>query len=211
MLTRTNYVIIGAGGFAQEVYNCLLQRLEADQTRDFTIDFVVDDLYFSETLIFGKTPQRLSEYDFTDKSILIGIADVQVRSRIARQLDAFHFGTLIHPSASIGLNVSIGEGSIICQNVVLTCNISLGAHTHLNLNTTVGHDSTIGNFFTSAPSVNISGSCTIGSHVYLGTQVAVREKITITDQVTVGMGGIILKNISEAGVYIGFPVKKVTP
>lgn len=209
MSERTNYAIIGAGGFAQEVYNCLLQRLERDQIRNFTVDFVVDDQYFSETPIFGKTPQRLSEYDFTTKSILIGIADVSVRSRIARQLNAFHFGTLIHPSASIGLNVSIGAGSIICQNVVLTCNIHLGAHTHLNLHTTIGHDCVIGDFFTTAPGVNISGSCTIGSHVYMGTQVAVREKIRIADHVTVGMGGMVLKNITESGVYIGFPVKKV--
>lgn len=208
MSKRINYAIIGAGGFAQEVYNCLLQRLEADQITDFTIDFVVEDQYFAENPVFGKVPHRLSEYDFINKSILIGIADVQVRSRIAGQLDAFHFGTLIHPSVSMGLNVSVGAGSIICQNVVLTCNIHLGKHTHLNLNTTVGHDCLIGDFFTTAPSVNISGSCTIGSHVYMGTQVAIREKITIADHVTVGMGGMVLKNIPEAGVYIGFPVKK---
>lgn len=208
MNNKHSYTIIGAGGFAKETYNCLIQRLQFDNIKDYSIDFVIDDQYCDDIDVFGKKKNAFSNYDFSNKKILIGIADNSVRKQISEKLQDFEFATLIHPSVSIGLNVSIDEGAIICQNVILTCDIKIGKHAQLNLNTTVGHDSTIGDFFTSAPAVNISGNCNIGNNVYLATKVALREKITICDDVIVGMGGIVLKDIIEKGVYLGIPVKK---
>jgi len=45
--------------------------------------------------------------------------------------------------------------------------------------------------------------------VYFGTNSCVRQKITICDNVTIGMGGVVVKNITEPGVYIGNPVQKL--
>lgn len=204
------FVIIGAGGFAKEVYNCLLQRLQYDRQETYQIEFVVEDQYHTSNILYGRPVLPLSTYNFTGKQILIAIAAPEIRKRLAQQLDSFHFATLIHPSASIGMNVQIGKGSIICQQVVLTCDIHLGEQCQLNLATTIGHDCTIGDYFTTAPGANISGSCSIGREVYLGTQAAIREKTHITDNVIVGMGGVVVKDINESGIYIGFPVKRTT-
>jgi len=209
-MDNNHYTIIGAGGFAKEVYNCLLQRLQFDKVANYSIDFVVDDTYYSESTIFGAVLYPFSKYNFNGKKILIAIAQPEIRKRFAASLEGQTFATLIHPSASVGLNVTLGAGTIITQNVVLTCDIEIGKHAQLNLNTTVGHDCRIGDFFTTAPGVNISGTCTIGNDVYLATQVAVREKVSITNNVIVGMGGIVLKNIDQPGTYIGFPAKLKT-
>ncbi len=209
-MDNNHYTIIGAGGFAKEVYNCLLQRLQFDKVSNYTIDFVVDDIYYSESTIFGAAVYPFSKYDFSRKEILIAIAQTEIRKRFADSLEGQTFATLIHPSASVGLNVKMGEGAIITQNVVLTCDIEIGKHVQLNLNTTVGHDCRIGDFFTTAPCANISGNCTIGNNVYLATQAAVREKISITDTVIVGMGGIVVKDIEQPGTYVGFPAKLKT-
>lgn len=91
----------------------------------------------------------------------------------------------------------------------MTCNIKIGKHAHLNLHTTIGHDCIIGDYFTTAPATNISGNCEFGECVYFGTNSSVRQGIKICDNVTIGMGGIVVKNINEEGVYIGNPVKKL--
>src|SRR5690606_21067889 len=119
------------------------------------------------------------------------------------------YATLIHPSAIIMDDVEIAEGSIITAGCILTCNIRIGRHAHLNLHTTVGHDCRIGDYFTTAPGAHISGECEIGNCVYFGTNASVRQGIKITDETTIGMGGVVVKNIDDKGVYIGNPLKKL--
>ena len=75
------------------------------------------------------------------------------------------------------------------------------------MHTTVGHDCIIGDFFTTAPAVNISGSCKFGDNVYVGTNASVKNGITICDDVTIGMGGVVVKDILKPGTYIGNPAK----
>ena len=74
---------------------------------------------------------------------------------------------------------------------------------------TIGHDCTIGDFVTIAPGANISGNVTIGNRCNIGTNAAIREKVTICDDVVIGMGSVILHDITEAGVYVGVPAKRV--
>jgi UDP-3-O-[3-hydroxymyristoyl] glucosamine N-acyltransferase len=99
--------------------------------------------------------------------------------------------------------------SIITAGCILTCDIKIGKHSQLNLHTTIGHDCVIGNYFTTTPACNISGICTFGDCVYLGTNSSVRQGITICDEVTVGMGGVVVKNINEPGTYVGNPAKRL--
>ena len=204
------YAIIGAGGFAKEVYSCLEQTLicKGILALEYKIDFVVEDDYFSEIKLYDSCVYKLSAYNFSDCDVFIGIGDGNVRRRISEMLEGIKFGILIHPSAHVGKNIHLSEGTIVTQNVVLTCDIKIGKHAHLNLNTTIGHDSEIGDYFTSAPNVNVSGKCLIGNNVYLGTQASIRDCIRISDNVTVGMGGVVVKDILEEGIYIGVPVKK---
>jgi acetyltransferase-like isoleucine patch superfamily enzyme len=67
----------------------------------------------------------------------------------------------------------------------------------------------MGDFFTTAPAANISGNFHFGDCVYFGTNSAIRPGVKICDNVTIGMGGVVVKDITEEGVYIGNPLKKL--
>lgn len=198
--------IIGAGGFAREVYYSLDPIIRKD------CRFFVEDEYYRggdmpPTLTYRKLP--ISYFDPNVFEVVVAIADSSVRKRIVETLpkETLYF-THIHPSAIImGDDVTIGEGSIICAGCILTTNINLGEHTHLNLGTTIGHDCNIGSYFTTAPGVMISGNCNIGERVYFGTMAMTKEKINICDDVIVGMNAGVTKDIKEAGTYIGTPAK----
>lgn len=90
----------------------------------------------------------------------------------------------------------------------MTCQIKIGDFAQLNLGTTIGHDCIIGDFFTTAPSVNISGICNIGKKVYFGTSAAIRQNLKVCDNVNIGMGAMVVKDITEPGTYVGIPAKK---
>jgi sugar O-acyltransferase (sialic acid O-acetyltransferase NeuD family) len=195
------HAIIGAGGFAREVYHTLPKHIQDD-----IIFFVEDQWYVADNNI-----KPLSLFDPLIYRVVVAIGDPIVRKRIVENLpDETIFFSVIHPSVIIlSTDVKIGEGSIICAGSVITTNVVIGKHSQLNLHTTVGHDTTINDFFTSAPGAKISGNCTIGECVYIGTNASVREKIRICPNVTIGMNSTVVKDINESGIYVGLPSKKI--
>ena len=118
--------------------------------------------------------------------------------------------SFIHDTAQIlGNDVFIEDGSIICAGCILTTNIKIGRHAHLNLHTTIGHDCEIGDYFTTAPGAKISGNCKIKECVYIGTNASIKEKISINSFVTIGLNAGVVKNITESGIYVGTPSKRI--
>jgi len=208
---RKKICIIGAGGFGREVLCIILDSIVATnlQIEDIAC-FMVNDENFTEHKIMGIEVIPQSAFVSYLYSCVVGIGDPTTRKRVVNSLpNETKYTTIIHPSSIISKFVKIREGSIITAGVITTCNIKIGKHAHLNLQTTIGHDCLIGDFFTTAPGTNISGNCHIGECVYFGTNSSVKEGVTICDNVIIGMGGVVVKNITEEGVYIGNPLKKL--
>lgn len=203
--------IVGAGGFGREVLSSLKETylLQGKQIENEVV-FMDDNPIYLDKKVMNISVIQSSNFKPSNYEVVIAVGDPKTRKKIADNLPQdTKYATLIHPSAIIMDDCKIGEGSIITAGSIVTCNIHLGKHTHLNLNTTVGHDCRIGDYFTTAPGVHISGECNIGDCVYFGTNASVRQGIEINDNVTIGMGGVVVKNISEEGVYIGAPVVKL--
>lgn len=194
--------IIGYGGFAKEVSSSI-RSSEKYKIKTFFID----DEYYNGL----KNTKPLSEFDPKKYKVIIAIGDGEVRKKILNNLPKnTKFFTHIHKSVQmLDDSIEIGEGSIICAGSILTTNIKLGNHSQLNLHSTIGHDCVIGDFFTTAPGVKISGNCHIGNMVYFGTNSSSKEKIKICDEVVVGLNAGVVNDITERGVYIGTPTKKI--
>jgi sugar O-acyltransferase (sialic acid O-acetyltransferase NeuD family) len=191
--------LVGAGGFADEV---------KAHMGEFNMLCFVDDEYYKPN---DKNVLPLSGFNPNEYEVLIAIGEPTARQKIVNKLpNETKYFTFIHPTAQIlGNDVIIGEGSIVCAGSIITTNCVIGKHTHLNLQTTIGHDCVIGNFFTTAPGVKISGNCEFGNCVYVGTNASVKEKIQICDNVIIGLNAGVVKHITESGIYVGVPSKKL--
>ena len=189
---------IGDGGHYREV----LAHSNVDVVR-----FVEDEYYDGK---LNTLP--LSQFDSKKYSVMIAIADSQVRSRISKLLpeDTKYF-SYIDPSVILldKKNIVIGEGSFIGANCILTTNITIGKHTILNRGVQVGHDVVIGDCFSAMGNSVISGNVTIGDNVYMGNNSSIKEKTKICNDVIIGMNGCVVKNIDKRGTYVGVPVKKI--
>jgi len=203
--------IIGIGGFGREALTCLIDSISTTELKIEEIAvFMVNDEFYEKSEIMGVPVIKESEFNVKEHKVVVAIGDPKIRKRIIEKLSSdTEFTTIIHPNTNISDWVEIGEGSIITSGTILTCNIKIGKHAHLNLHTTIGHDCVIGDYFTTAPASNISGNCEFGDCVYLGANSSIRQGIKICDNVMIGMGGIVVKNIYEEGIYIGNPVKKL--
>ena len=213
MKTRKKIGIIGAGGFGKETLCCLIDSIANTNLKiEDMAAFIVDDVHFDaeNAVVLGVPVIPLSKFEPKQYDVVVAVGDPLARKAIIEKLPKkTTFTTIIHPTASISKWVEIGEGSIITAGVVLTCDIKIGKHAHINLQTTIGHDCVMGDYFTTAPAANISGHCNFGDRVYIGTNASIRQSITICSDVTIGMGGVVTKNIAESGVYIGNPLKKL--
>jgi len=197
--------IFGTGGFAREVA-CLLHDLGRGNQ---IVAFHEPDEVYRPRELLGVAVQPQSAFDPGKQRAIVGIGNPASRQKVVGELPAETvFDTLIHPTAVMSQWVEVGAGSVICAGCVLTCQISIGEHCHLNLNTTVGHDCAFGDFCTVAPGTNISGNCDFGMRVDVGTQASFRQNVRVCDDAVIGMGTVVVKDIVEAGTYMGVPAKK---
>lgn len=205
------YLIYGASGFGREALASLIDSkgIPVSNIQNEVLFMDIDSVAKTNDTINGCDIISESEFDSSKYKVFVAIGDPEIRKSVIAKLpsDTEYF-SIIHPTAVISKWVTIGKGSIVTAGTIITTNIIIGNHAHLNLNTTIGHDCVIGDFFTTAPGVHISGICNFGECVYFGTNSSVRQSINICDNVTIGMGAIVVKNITEPGIYIGSPAKK---
>ena len=187
--------LIGYGGHAREVMAQMNEKLTC----------FVDDQYVVEDTV------SLSEFDPNEYIVMIAVADSKSRFDIVQRLPKeTKYFTWIHPTALIMSNdITIGEGSFIGAYSILTTNIKIGNHAILNRSNHIGHDCEIGDYFSAMPGSIVSGNCNIGNSVYFGTSSCNIEKTKICDNVIIGINAGVIKNITEPGIYVGTPAKKI--
>ncbi len=200
--------IISSGGFAKEVYWLLIEA----GYENLVDCFMEPEEYWQQKEVLGLPVKKQSTFDAEKNCAVIGIGDSKIRQKVVYgQLPAeTEYPTIIHPGARISKWVTIERGSVICAGNIITCDISIGEFAIINLNCTIGHDTVIGKFFTANPGVNLSGLCKVGDFVYAGTNAAIKQGISICNDVIIGMGAIVVKDISVSGTYIGNPAKLLT-
>ena len=208
-LSKKKLCIFGTGGFGRETLLVFIDSLaKSDLNYKDHVVFMVSDQDYDLAEIMGIPVIRLSDFDVSLYQVVVAVGEPAIRQRLVGQLpESTVFSTLVHPTVVISEWVELGEGSIVTAGTIVTCNITIGKHAQLNLHTTVGHDCIIGDYFTTAPGAKISGICEFGDCVYFGTSATVRQGVRICSNVTIGMGGVVVKNITEAGVYVGNPLR----
>lgn len=209
-------VVIGAGGFGREVHDVIvaINAAQPEPTWHF-LGFVDDGSPDLELLTRRGAPYVGPSAEMKSLSgiqYVVGIGNPYSRRQLADSADSAGLAaaTLIHPSATIGLDVEIGAGTIICSHVSITTNIRIGRHVHLNLNATVGHDSTLKDFVTINPGATISGNVALEEEVTMGTLSTVIQGRRIGRGTTVGAGAAVVRDLPAGVVAVGVPAKPLS-
>lgn len=196
-------IIMGAGGFARELHDWL-QDKEGINIVAFFAEFS-DQKRVKGIEVIG----NLDKHKHCD--FYVGVGEPQLRKKfydlgIGAGLNLAP--AFVHSSVVVGRENQFAEGVIICPNSTVTTNVGIGVNSMLNINTTIGHDTILGDHCVVSPGANISGNVKVGNFCDLGTNCSIRPKISICDDVVVGLGGGVVKDILEPGIYTGIPVKK---
>lgn len=213
-MNDSKIVIIGAGGFAKEVYEVLLNTLVMGQESERFAGFLDDNESLHGSDFMGAKVLAglnwLSENKNTE--IVLGIGNPSVKRKIVKKIASmgdFDYITLIDQSAFLGRDVRIGNGVFIGGGTFITTNIDIKDFSTINLSCTIGHDSVLEPYVTVAPGVNISGNCLIKEGVDFGTGATIIQGKTVGKWSIVGAGSVIVKDIPANTTAVGNPSKVI--
>lgn len=122
-------------------------------------------------------------------------------------LDRF---TYIHNSSIIHVDVcNLAPGTIIGPATAIAFDVTTGRDSMILGQCGIGHGSSIGEGTYISGGVFLGGSVTIGAFCFLGIRSTIYDKVTICDDVVVSASSTVRKDITEPGMYHGFPAKKM--
>lgn len=190
--------ILGASGHGKVVADIAVRNGYED------IVFLDDDTAIKECSGFPVigTIQDASSL-IGDKVIAIGNASI--RERIQNDIETI---SLIHPNAVIGRNVKIGRGTVIMAGAIINSDTVIGDGCIINTASSVDHDCIVEDFVHIAVGSHICGAVKIGKSTWVGAGSTICNNTSVCSNCTIGAGAVVIKNIVEAGTYLGVPAKK---
>lgn len=204
--------IVGAGGFAREIYSYLKQENFIHQNHQ-VVGFLSDrhddlDLFTTEHKVVDNIRSTIVTLQ---DAIIIAIADCDFKKELYQYYKNIgcKILTYAHPSAFIGNNVTIGEGSVICPYTILTTDITIGKAVTINAHSSIGHDAQIGDFSTLSGHCDITGFVHIEQSVFLGSHALIIPKTKVESNAIIGAGSVIITKVKAGSTMFGNPAKKI--
>jgi len=208
-----NILIIGSSGHAKVVIDIIMKegkyniaglidrfRNVGEQTLGYSILGKEEDL-----------PGLIKTHVIT--GVIIAIGDNDVRSKVASQVREISpdlpFISAIHPSAQIGMDVSIGEGTVIMSGACINPSSSIGRFCILGTNCSLGHDSIMEDCSSLYTRVTTGGNCRIGLYSAICIGAVLVPGTRIGEQTIIGAGSVVLKDVGSFVVAYGAPAKKI--
>ena len=195
-------VIIGAGGHGKVIADIALKNC-------YTNICFVDDNATGDVMGFPiiGTSIEIERLNDGNTDFVIGIGNNATRKLIAEKYDV-NFVTLVHPSAQIGVNVSIGKGTVVMAGAVINPCAMVGEHCIINTGAIVEHDNVIEDYAHISPNAALGGTVRVGECTHIGIGATVKNNTEICSDCTIGAGAVVVKNIKEPGTYVGVPIRK---
>lgn len=204
-------LVIGAGGHA---------RVIADMLRRLGMNIAA----FAETnseRVGGNLlgVPVISEEDALEKFARDGVAANSIGSTDAAGLChraevfntykscGFVFPILVHPSATVAMDVRIGEGVQVMAGAIIQPNCDIGENSLINTHASVDHDCILGVGVHVAPGAILSGGVTIGAHSHIGAGAVLIQGVRVGAGSTIAAGAVVIHDIPAGTLVVGVPAK----
>lgn len=202
--------IFGIGGLSKDIYYCLKDIYSANNvSSEGKIIFV--DKNLNQNNFFLNCPLLLEdEFDSENFQVIVAVGNPFVRKEIVNKLSKkTHFPTIIHPTVLLNETASLGKGIVILPYTIVSCDVSIGNFCILDRGVQIGHDCKIADYVHVSPVAILSGNVYLQRLVQIGTNASLKQNIEIEEGTIIGMGAVVLKSITQTGVYVGNPAKKI--
>ncbi len=199
--------IIGAGGHAKCVYECL--TMSGYRVAGFYDDdpAKLGEIIIGNTKVMGR-PELIFEHRDIE-GIFVAIGDNSRRLDINRRFarEGYMMPNALHRQVSISAFASTGKGNFIMAGAVITPGAEVDDYCIVNTAATVDHDCILSRGVQIGPGVNLAGASRLKEGVFVGTGAKVAPGVTIGEWAVVGAGAVVLNDIAPHSFCCGVPAK----
>jgi sugar O-acyltransferase (sialic acid O-acetyltransferase NeuD family) len=203
-------VIVGAGGFAKDVFTYLGDVNLGQSQTNVVRGFLATPEPSAQ--IQSLAPYLGSEHDYTfspEDRVIVAIGDPAKRRAVTERVAARGaiFMTLIHPRSYVASTAVLGEGCILTPFTFIGPFARVGAHVHVNISGSINHDAVVGDYCTFSPYAAALGGTEVESGVFLGTHATVHPRITVGHNSKIAAGAVVTRSVPPGSLMTGNPAK----
>lgn len=176
-----------------------------------------------DTIVFlddDETVKQCGTYPVVGKStdaaalhcdVFVAIGNIKIRRRIQKMVEAqgVTIPVLIHPDAVIAQDVRIGKGTVVMAGTVINPGSMIGEGCIVNTCASVDHDCIVKDYVHIAVGAHLCGTVEVGEDTWIGAGALISNNLCVCADCMIGAGAVVVKDIGEAGTYIGVPAKRM--
>ncbi|MEM9833139.1 MAG: acetyltransferase [Bacteroidota bacterium] len=205
-------ILFGGGGHARSVIDVV------ESGNNYRIQGIIDskervgDVVLNYSII--GSDDNIAKWIQPERDFLITVGQIssaEVRIRLDKHLSEANgrLATLISPSAKVSSYASVAEGTVVMHFAMVNAGANVGRNAIINTRATVEHDVSVGDFSHISTGAILNGGVKVGKEVFVGSHATVQQGIVIADRVVVGAHSYVHRDITEAGVYVGVPARRL--
>jgi sugar O-acyltransferase (sialic acid O-acetyltransferase NeuD family) len=211
---KTDLIIIGAGGHAKVLIDCLLQQSACN-----IIGILDNNIQTHGQRILGIPvlggDDKIAAYPASAVKLVNGIGSIDVplrRKAVYQQFKAvgYQFYSVIHANAYVAQSVQVGEGVQIMAGAILQAECKIGDNVIINTGASLDHDVQLENHIHIAPGVVISGNVLVGEESHIGARAVILQGLHIGQRCLVGAGAVVIESIKADSRVVGVPAKSLS-
>ncbi|MFF4272860.1 acetyltransferase [Streptomyces sp. NPDC001536] len=205
----TGLVIVGAGGFARETAQAVLDAGESKLLGHLDDNPALHGTEVDGVPVLGGCDLV---HHLPDARVVICVGnprDYAARVRLVRRLGlpTDRYATVVHPTAVVSSTSWIGPGSVLLAHCALTAAVRLGAHVAVMPHVVLTHDDVVEDYATLTSGVRLGGGVRVKRGAYVGSGALLREGTTVGAWSQIGMGSNVLGDIPPGEVWVGSPAR----
>ncbi len=211
-MTKQNIILIGGGGHCKACIDVI------EQENKFNIAGILDlPEKIGENILGCKiigNDNDIQKYAQEGYNFLITIGHLgnpKLRKRLFDEVknNGGKLPIIISFYAYVSKHSKIGDGTIIMHQAIINADTKIGENCIINNKALIEHDCKIGDNTHISTNAVVNGTCNIGDNCFIGSSSVIKNNINICNNTIIGAGAVVTKNITEAGVYVGSPAKKI--
>lgn len=213
MMKTKEIILVGGGAHC----NACIDVIEAENK--FKIAGIVDVkeklgrkvLNYEITATDADLPKLAKQY----KYFFITIGQVKNPAKRIEKFEYLNslgveFPVIVSPFAYLSKYAFVGEGTILMHNAFINANVNIGKNCIINTAAIIEHDVKIEDNCHISTGCILNGSSKVEERVFIGSNTVVADKLSIVANTVIGAGSTVIKSITDSGIYVGSPARKIT-
>lgn len=212
MSDRVSCLILGAGGHARMVIDCLRFDSKVKIAGILDANLSLAGQVLDGVLVLGNDEMMDSLLKDGVDHFVVGLGGIGNNQPRQRLFDLAVRAGLIplvvkHPTAIVSPGAEFGNGCQFLPGCIVNTGARLGVNIIVNSGAIIEHDCIVMDHAHISTGSRLAGGVYVGSGAHIGIGASIRQGIRIGENAVVGAGAVVVKDVEVNVTVVGVPAR----